>query len=213
MSDTAIFGLSTSGVGVVGQSTSNDGVVGRSTTSGKSGVWGTGTAAVGVTGMSSGSDGVVGVSTSADSGHAGIHGRNTGSGPAVFSEGSLYLTGSFIGNMGLIGGAPFPRPAYDSGWQQIPEHSCPIEIGMHHHFHHSVYLDPGLPVDQYDNQKFVIDLQTQDFNRMTTNLGVGSQEENKQVYYWINNNNSIGVHVEDCAVDVQYVRVRIWVYR
>jgi len=163
-----------------------------------------------VSGMSSGSDGVVGLSSSTDSGHAGVHGRNTGSGPAVFAEGSLYVTGPFLGNVGQNAGAPFPRPAYDSGWQQLPDGWASIE------------LDPGLPVGQYNNRNFVIDMQTRSSSGLTTNWGIGGSDEafdhpdwlfTRGVWYVILTDNRIrvvnGLH-EDY---VKTVRVRIWVYR
>lgn len=212
VSDTAVFGLSTSGVGMVGQSSSNDGVVGRAQASGKSGVWGTGTSAVGVTGTSSGSDGVVGLSTSTDSGHAGVDGRNTGSGPAVFADGSLYVTGPFIGNIGVASGTRFPRPAYDSGWQEI-----------HGSGPRTITLDPGLPVGNYDNKDFVIDMQTLSASGLTTNASIGLDRDNDEfvgqtrhdsygVWYRIETDNKITVVIADDE-DSSAVRVRVWVYR
>ena len=38
------------------------------------------------------------------------------SGAAVYSEGDLVVTGAYRGNIGSNNGAPFPRPAYNSGW-------------------------------------------------------------------------------------------------
>jgi len=35
--------------------------------------------------------------------------------------GDLKLDGAYRGNLGTIGGAPFPRPAYDSGWTAIAQ--------------------------------------------------------------------------------------------
>lgn len=203
VSDSAIFGLSTSGAGIVGQSNANDGVVGRAEASGRSGVWGTGTSSVGVTGSSSGNDGVFGVSTSPDSGDAGVHGRNTSSGPAVLAEGNLHVTGAFIGNVGQNHGAPFPRPAYDSGWLQVDGWK-PIE------------LDPGLPVGQYDSRDFVVDLQRQ-YNALATNRGIGGDEENatltRGMAYEILPDNRIRIVNGSLDDYLKTVRVRIWVYQ
>ena len=208
VSDTALWGISTSGVAIDGKSTSNDGVVGRAVASTKSGVWGTGTAAVGVTGMSSGNDGVVGVSTSTLPGSAGVRARNTGAGLAVFAEGDLYVTGASRGNIGPGGGGPFPRAAYDSGFRAIQK-GDPVLL---------VSFDPGLPTSQYDSRKWVVDLQTQIglHSGLATNYGIGgnnmgSGHANHGCYYIIETNNTITVFITHDDDEITGVRVRVWV--
>jgi hypothetical protein len=114
-----VLGEGTKGTGVHGRSNANDGVVGWTNSPDNSGVFGHSKFGHGVSGRSEGKDGVTGVTTSSNSGHAGVRGRNEGAGPAIACEGDLYVTGSIRGNVGSKNRAPFPRPAYDSNWQDI----------------------------------------------------------------------------------------------
>ncbi len=114
-----VYGFSSPGVGVKGGSTTQDGVWGSTDAAGKSGVYGVSTPGLGVTGRSGGNHGVAGYSSSQNSSHAGVYGRNTGAGPAVMAEGDLHVTGAFTGNIGANQGAPFPRPAWTSGWIKL----------------------------------------------------------------------------------------------
>jgi hypothetical protein len=120
-SDTALWAVSNSGTAVAGWSTSGDGVEGKTSASGKSGVWGHSTAGAGVTGMSDATDGVVGRTNSTEAGAAGVHASNTGGSIAIYSDGDIYATGAFRGNLGSGGGAPFPREAWDSGWVKVEQ--------------------------------------------------------------------------------------------
>jgi hypothetical protein len=113
--------VSNSGTAVAGWSTSGDGVEGKTSASGKSGVWGHSTAGAGVTGMSDATDGVVGRTNSTEAGAAGVHASNTGGSIAIYSDGDIYATGAFRGNLGSGGGAPFPREAWDSGWVKVEQ--------------------------------------------------------------------------------------------
>ena len=191
-----VFGESTQGLGVEGRSNTNDGVVGSTNHPERSGVFGNSPVGAGVTGRSAGRDGVLGVTTSSDAGHAGVHARNEGSGPAVYSEGDLYVTGAVYGNIGPAQGAPFPRPAFDSGWVQV-DGGAEFDLGV----------DLYLPTSSYDNDNFVIDMQTRVLK--ASNHGVGMADG---VYYLINNDNSIHVSVDENAWASE-IRLRVWYYR
>jgi hypothetical protein len=104
--------------GVKGESASGNGVTGQTAAADKSGVYGHSDVGIGVTGRSEGNDGVLAVTTSSEPGIGALRARNEGGGPAVFAEGDLYVTGALRGNVGPGNGAPFPRPAWDSGWVQ-----------------------------------------------------------------------------------------------
>lgn len=92
--------LGTSLDGVRGFSTNAYGVRGTITSGSGSGVYGENT--------STSNNGYLG-------GTAGVYGYSS-SGAAVHSEGDLVVTGAYRGNIGANNGAPFPRPAYNSGW-------------------------------------------------------------------------------------------------
>ncbi len=95
--------------GVLGESEA--GVYGEHSGTGNSGVLGH--RGCGVFGEATGSDtaGVRGEHSA--SGNYGVLGGND---YGVKSEGDLVVTGAYRGTIGPNGGAPFPRPAYDSGW-------------------------------------------------------------------------------------------------
>ena len=141
--------LATAGEGVYGVSPSGDGVKGESSGSGTAGVRGVSSAGDGVRGESSGSNksGVYGVNNQSDG--YGVYGRNTGGGYGVYSngnlrvDGDLYVTGACKGGIGPNSGAPFPRPAYDSGWVNIPGDT-------------EMLMDTGLPPPTYSNDNFFI---------------------------------------------------------
>lgn len=132
-----------------------------------------------------------------------------GSDFGVKADGDLVVSGAYRGNIGPNGGAPFPRPAYDSGWVSM-------EPGIGQWFQHNVGGDVA---------DYVIDMQ---FRKWTTqgytihNVGLGhnfygvySQNydgegsgahyrnlESQRVYV------ERGTHDENC----EQVRLRIWVY-
>ena len=116
-----VYGHNTNGVGVRGRSEKSDGVVGWTGSADGSGVFGHSDAGVGVSGLSQGSHGVLGVTQSTLPGSAGVRARNDGGGPAISSQGDLYVTGALRGDIGPAGGGPFPRPAWDSGWQSMSQ--------------------------------------------------------------------------------------------
>lgn len=198
-----VFGESTQGVGVEGKSNTDDGVVGVTLASDKSGVFGNSASGTGVAGRSEGSDGLLGVTTSADAAHAGLHARNEGAGPAVYSEGDLYVTGKNYGNVGPSAGAPFPRPAFDSGWIAVTPPTI-FDLGV----------DQFLPTSSYDNDNFVVDMMTK-VNGWAGNLWVGWGDESAYQYtrYRIWNDNSFGIFVSEHDPPITHVRVRVWYIR
>jgi hypothetical protein len=196
-SDTALWAVSNSGTAVAGWSTSGDGVEGKTSASGKSGVWGHSTAGAGVTGMSDATDGVVGRTNSTEAGAAGVHASNTGGSIAIYSDGDIYATGAFRGNLGSGVGAPFPRPAYDSGWLSLSAGT--------HVLTHNLGGNPD---------KYVVELTgrtgTQPTNEGTT--GDASEIGKLGAYYYGLNGTQLSIKR---GADNFYdgVRVRIWIYR
>ena len=157
-SNAGVAGSSRDGFGVLGVSTDSDGVRGHSTNG--YGVHGitdeTARDSAGVFGVNSG--GGAGVWGTADSGH-GVHGESD-HGAAVYAEGDLVVTGAYKGNIrsdSATDGAPFPRPAFDSGWLSIAEHEART-------------LDHGIGGDADD---YVVDLQFRDSTFGRSNLGMG----------------------------------------
>ena len=140
-----VYGVSVNGVGVRGANGLNIGDLGT----GSEAVYGLSWTGDGVKGESSGSgrSGVYGVSHQSDG--WGVYGSNTGGGFAVYSNGNLHVhgnlevTGAHRGGIGPNGGAPFPRPAYDSGWVNIPGDT-------------EMLMDTGLPPPTYSNDNFFI---------------------------------------------------------
>lgn len=133
-----------------------------------------------------------------------------GSDYGVRADGDLVVTGAYRGNIGPNNGAPFPRPAYDSGWVSLTP-----DVGI------NLYHNLGGNVENY-----VVDMM---FRKsigggayQIHNVGVGHDffEYDKQYY----DGGGSGVHyryldtsrlvVERGAVDwhCEQVRVRIWVY-
>jgi len=115
-------------------------------------------------------------------------------------NGDLQVTGAYTGNIGPNNGAPFPRPAYDSGWLDIaPAESKTLTHGI------------GGDVDNY-----LVDM-------MFYQNGVGRHQTRYGGDYssdwgvlgasWRNLTSSqieIGRGIDDGWVD--QIRVRIWVY-
>jgi len=203
-----VYGHNTNGAGVKGRSDNNPGVVGWTGASDHAGVFGHSEVGSGVTGRSEGNNGVLGVTTSTNPGHVGVWARNEGSGPAIYSEGDLFVTGAFRGNL-PNGGAPFPRPAYDSGWQ-------PIAQGENKVFVHGIGGDPD---------SYVVDLQFQDHSGGRNQLyhggetyvgyiGIGTIRLDDEGAFWHGlTNQEIKVTRMDDDTYIAKVRVRIWMYR
>ncbi|UCE07975.1 MAG: hypothetical protein JSW07_08080 [bacterium] len=194
-----MLGESTQGVGVEGRSNANDGVSGWSNNPDKSGVYGRSPFGNGVTGRSESKDGILGVTTSSNAAFAGVHARNEGAGPAVYSEGDLYVTGKNYGNIGPSQGAPFPRPAYNSGW-------VAVDVGIGGMLDIDFPVDQSLPTGTYNNDNFFVDLMTKKYYLAGSSYVGGSS-----VYYWIRNDNSITVWVDaDDADELTHIRLRVW---
>jgi len=154
----------------------------------------------GVHGVGS-NDGVKGESMDGN----GVHGISA-NGSAIYSEGDLYVTGAFRGDLGGTG-APFPRPAYDSGWQSIAQ-------GEVRSFTHGLGGDP----DDY-----VVDLQFQNQFGYRHQMAYGGNYYASSVTpghtvtiggYWYGLDDqeiSVTRFLDD--TDIAEVRVRIWVVR
>jgi hypothetical protein len=143
------------------------------------------------------------VMTWTDDGHVGV--GTTEPSAELDVNGDLEVTGAYQGNIASSSGtdgAPFPRPAYDSGWRAINQDQALTLT-------HSIGSDP-------DN--FVVDLQFASINgpgRHHGNYG-GLQSSSGNFYggYWKELTNSqitVYRHLNDATLDS--VRVRIWVYK
>jgi hypothetical protein len=190
------FAAALDGVGVFGQSDLGRGVEGRTTSNNEwvPAIYGKNVGAGdGVYGWSQSRHGTVGVTSSQNPDHAGLYGTNNGAGPAMKAEGDLIVTGAYRGNIGPNGGASFPLPAFDSGWEHINK-------GERYYLNHDIGGNPDT---------YVVDIEfksTDDgINKMCTNSGgVG----------WFGlTNKQIGVYRGPDDDHAQYVRVRIWVYK
>jgi hypothetical protein len=211
---TGVWGNSDTNYGVYGYSAANYGVYGRTIAPNEwiPAVYGRSEGSGdGVYGWSQNRHGVFGVSHSTSTGHAGVYGVSYGAGPAMYSDGRLYVAsggvfiaggdlhvagGAFTGNI-AGDGAPFPRPAFDSGWINV-EPPATVPLGV----------SGSLPSAQYNKDNFVIDL-------MTRNSGYPSNEYvGSEVYYIVEGDNDITVEVTSGAPEwVTQIRLRIWYYR
>jgi hypothetical protein len=208
-----VFGYSTDSDGVRGQSANGNGVRGISdeTTPGVAGVLGVGThAAAGVIGRSSGGPGV--------------HGQSEG-GPAVYAEGDLEVTGSVVarGNLEVAGtydgdleldgafkgnidsasssdGAPFPRPAFDSGWVDAPAG-------------HDTRIDHDIGGDADD---YFVDMQVRYLGK-PSNKSIGGDTRSATTaygtYYYGLTNEAVWINRYSDDTSAERVRIRIWVIR
>jgi len=203
-----VRGDCTDSVGVRGRSSNNDGVVGYTASANKAGVFGNSLVGNGVAGYSDGANGVLAVSRSGDASDAGLRARNEGAGPAIYSEGDLYITGAYRGNLGPNGGGAFPRPAYDSGWRSIGAGD-------------SIWL-PHLIGGNPDN--YVVDLQFQGsyFGRHQYRYGTDKWmyteltfwiERTKGAFWHGLTHEGIMVSRESDDDQINQIRLRIWVYR
>ncbi len=186
--------------GVLGVSTDSDGVRGHGY--GGYGVHGltddSGHDAAGVYGETDGAG--AGVRGQADDGR-GVYGVSA-NGTAVFAEGDLAVTGAYRGSIDSSSGhdgAPFPRPAFDSGWfTMAPKQERVLEHGI-----------GGDPDD------YVVDLQFLDPSLGRNNLGLGGDVRptgnNYGGFYRQLTNASISVDRMDDAASGAQMRVRIWV--
>jgi len=148
----------------------------------------TGDAGIGLEGESEGENGV------------GVRGEGKLAG--VHCEGDLVVTGAYRGFIGPNEGAPFPRPAYDSGWQEI-KYGEPLTLN------HKL----GGNRDNY-----VVDLQFMSFQGMVHHKDYGGTVINYPIntfrgaWWWYLTDESIKVEKNREANLISAVRVRIWVY-
>jgi hypothetical protein len=196
-----VRGESQTGKGVQGRSEKGDGVFGWTGAANRSGVFGTSQVGVGVTGLSNVNDGLLGVTSSPLPGHAGVRGRNESGGLAVAAEGDLFVTGAFRGDIGPNGGAPFPRPAWDSGWVAAP--ILPQRLTLTHNL--------GGNVDNY-----VVDLQFKGKYLGIHHWNYGTNKDRDGRWagaaYQSLTNKTIQVERHKDDPWVEQVRVRIWIY-
>jgi hypothetical protein len=112
--------------------------------------------------------------------------------------GDLSITnGAYKGNLGQ-GGAPFPRPAYDSGWVQAIDEITIFNVGS------------VLPADSYSSDNFLVDVQ---YRSQYTNWQISNFYVNTQGGYRIDSNNNISLYCDACytwETGLGSVRVRVW---
>ena len=115
-------------------------------------------------------------------------------------RGDLHVTGAYKGDIGPNDGAPFPRPAYDSGWVDIPKPG----INLTHNL--------GGNVDNY-----VVDLwfKYDVPGGMRHQQGFGGRlwDDSDGAYWDGLTMTSIGVRRMPADTVVGQARVRIWVYK
>ncbi len=110
----------------------------------------------------------------------------------------LVVTGAYRGSIGPNGGAPFPRPPYDSGWQAVPPGTS---ITLTHNI-------GGNPDD------YVVDIQFHDDDEYGRLQGGGMDRSGQQFFgaTWTNlTASSLEVRRGPDSTTADKVRVRIWV--
>jgi hypothetical protein len=198
-----VYGRHTAaGPGVVGRSHQGRGVEGYTTATDPwvPAIYGSNEGAGdGVYGLSQKRHGVFGITESSNPDHAGVFASNHGAGPAMKAEGDLYVTGAFRGNIGPAGGAPYPRPAYDSGWQSIAKGG---QVVLNHNL--------GGNRDNY-----VVDLQFKNISGEVHNYLYGAMTWAEYLGAWWEDLTNTQITVQRMTDDewVYQIRVRIWVYR
>lgn len=218
-----VLGTSSNSEGVVGSSGGNHGVHGVAASSAFAGVYGSHDDGDGVRGYSQSGYGVHGLTdnaaragvfgTGAGAG-AGVIGRNDDgrgvegqslNGTAVYARGDLAVTGAYRGSIDSSSGndgAPFPRPAYDSGWRAIGQ-------GGGITLTHDVGGDP----DDY-----VVELTTRSLGAIgRNNRAVGGDARSSTTtygaYYLRLENDTVDLYRTLDDIFVDQVRFRIWVVR
>jgi hypothetical protein len=211
-----VYGNNPSGIGVWGNSGGDVGVFGHSSVD--NGILGHTVAANewvpaiygqnegmgdGLYGWSQNRHGVFGVTYSTDTSHAGVYATNNGDGPAIHSAGDLYATGAYRGDLGgEFGGAPFPRPAFDSGWIAVEaDATVPLGVGQY------------LPATHFDNDNFVVDLMVRYTYAMNYGVGATGVDGERGVNYGILPDNDMYVRVHSEETGIAEVRLRVWYYR
>ena len=156
---------------------------------------------------------------------AGVYGANNGAGPAIkaagrlevtgetIAEGDVKVSGAFKGNIGN-GGAPFPRPAFESSWVQIFDTGDNTSSGA------TIGVGLYLPPEQYSRDNFVVDLQckctsqAEDDSYCNCPGYEGGGDTFKGIRYKILSNNDVAI-VRGWDVPGSYskARIRVWYYK
>ena len=127
-------------------------------------------------------------------------------GSVIVTNGDLVLNGALRGN--INGGAPFPRPGYDSGWTRILQDSWI-----------SFYLPPEL---QGEPDDIVVDIRGRDANGSINNFGLGgtvvTSGDRQGAFYFLyrgstTHSNLVDVYRQPEDDFWPYVRVRAWVIK
>ena len=129
------------------------------------------------------SNGNVGIGTTAPDEKLTVEGTINANGDLVVEN------GAFRGNVGPNNGAPFPRPAYDSGW-------IALDPGWQTSFPHNI----GGNVDNY-----VVDV------RAKNNFGIHNEGIGSNFGYRYLDSSSIAIWRGSLDTQCPYIRVRIWV--
>jgi hypothetical protein len=183
------------GRGVYGEhsSSGNFGYLGSSS----NGVFGSSVEGNGVFGTSANSNGVKGYSVNGN----GVDGFSV-SGAAMSADGDLVVTGAYRGNITSTSGsdgAPFHRPAYDSGWTPVDPDNYSYTT-----FTHNIGGNP-------DN--YVVDLQFLGTGEGPNHFCYGGCLAERRGAFWLNlNDKTITVFTFEGG-DISDVRVRIWAYK
>ncbi len=137
---------------------------------------------------------------SAVSGNAGI--GTTSPDAKLEVNGDLKVTGAYKGDIGPNNGAPFPRPAYDSGWVSIEQ-----DVGK------MIWHNIGGNVSNY-----VVDMQFKDTSGAGAGInnggfgGYGSDNKYFGGFWYGLAANAIYVRRYPDDSNLDQVRIRIWVY-
>jgi hypothetical protein len=188
-------------------------IVGSTTGANGYGVWGSSSSHYGVHGISEETSpalaGVYGVATRSAAGVMGVsdsgrgmHGKSS-HGTAVYAEGDLEATGAYKGNIrsaSATDGAPFPRPAFDSGWLTIAATTTRT-------IEHGVGGDPDdYFVDMWERSG--------SFGRHDRGVGGDIGRSGNYGAYWkqlTSESIQVGRLSEDALAE--QIRIRIWVIR
>jgi hypothetical protein len=191
-----LFGRSDSGPGVGAWSAKGPGMSGETAAADGVGVAGTNVASGNYGELGTGDAGIHAVAFGQDA--PGVFAQSA-KGPAVHADGDLIVSGAYRGNIGPDGGAAFPRPAYDSGWQSISKGGTRV-------FNHGI----GGNSDNY-----VVDMQFKDNGGKVHNYLYGAMTWSEYLGAWWTDLTNQKITVERMPDDewVLQVRVRIWVYR
>jgi hypothetical protein len=131
--------------------------------------------------------GYIGIGTGSPAAPLDVNG--TAKADTVKVDHDLVVTGAYKGSIGPNNGAPFPRPAYDSGWQSI-------SAGVPLIFNHSI----GGDTDDY-----VVE--------MSVNGGTSNEHLFTGAVYWNTlNSTSVAAHRRVGDTTISTVRMRIWMY-